>query len=161
MFVWGSTFDIITLRRPAYVTLLILLCLYWLRDQTTYIVLQPLTYWGWNHIMMTSWKHLPRYWPFVRGIHRSPVNSPHKGQWREALMFSLICVWTNSWVNKEDAGDLRRHRAHYDVIVVMVAILQTLFSIAFYGETIVYIFVQIIYIIFPTVQLTIRQHWFS
>ena len=27
-------------------------------------------------------KHFPRYWPFVRGIHQSPVNSPHKGQWR-------------------------------------------------------------------------------
>ena len=35
-----------------------------------------------------KWKHFPRYWPFVRGIHRSPVNSPHKGQWRGALMFS-------------------------------------------------------------------------
>ena len=34
-----------------------------------------------------KWKHFPRYWPFVRGIHRSPVDSPHKGQWRGALMF--------------------------------------------------------------------------
>ena len=40
-------------------------------------------------------KHFPRYWPFVRGIHRSPVNSPHKGQWRGALIFSLICIWIN------------------------------------------------------------------
>ena len=45
---------------------------------------------------------------FVRGIHRSPVNSPHKGQWRGALMFSLICVWINGWVNNRVAGDLRR-----------------------------------------------------
>ena len=37
-------------------------------------------------------KHSPRYWPFVRGIHRSPVNFPHKSQWRGALTFSLICV---------------------------------------------------------------------
>ena len=29
-----------------------------------------------------KWRHFLRYWPFVRGIHRSPVNSPHKGQWR-------------------------------------------------------------------------------
>ena len=42
-----------------------------------------------------KWKHFPRYWPFVRGIHRSPVNSPHKGQWRGALMFSLIFAWIN------------------------------------------------------------------
>ena len=53
---------------------------------------------------------------FVRGIHRSPVNSPHKGQWRGALMFSLICAWLNGWVNNREASDLRRHGAHYDVI---------------------------------------------
>ena len=57
-------------------------------------------------------------WPFARGFHRSPVNSPHKGQWREALMFSLICSWTNGWVNIGEAGDLRHHRAHYDVTVI-------------------------------------------
>ena len=55
---------------------------------------------------------------FVRGIHRSPVNSPHKGQWRGALMFSLICVWLNGWVNSREAGDLRCYRAHYDVTVM-------------------------------------------
>ena len=55
-----------------------------------------------------KWKHFPRYWPFVRGIHRFPVNSPHKGQWRGALMFSLIFVWINDWVNNREAGDLRR-----------------------------------------------------
>ena len=41
------------------------------------------------HGDVIKWKNFPRYWPFVRGIHRSPVNSPHKGQWRGALMFSL------------------------------------------------------------------------
>ena len=51
----------------------------------------------------------------------SLVNSPHKGQWRGALIFSLICTWTNSWANNRDAGDLRRHRAHYDVIVMQWA----------------------------------------
>ena len=45
------------------------------------------------HDDVIEWKHFPRYWPFVRGIDRSPVNSPYKGQWRGALMFSLICVW--------------------------------------------------------------------
>ena len=67
-----------------------------------------------GHDDVIKWKHFPRYWPFVRGIHRSPVNSPHKGQWRGALMFSLICAWTNSWVNNRDAGDLKRHRTHCD-----------------------------------------------
>ena len=47
-----------------------------------------------------------------------PVNSPHKGQWRGALMFSLICTWINNWVNNAEAGDLRRHRAHCDVSVM-------------------------------------------
>ena len=47
----------------------------------------------------------PRYWPYVWGILRSPVNSPHKGQWRGALMISLICAWTNSWANNQDDGD--------------------------------------------------------
>ena len=46
------------------------------------------------------------------------VNSPRKGQWRVALMFSLICVWINGWVNNREAGDLRRYRAHYDVTVM-------------------------------------------
>ena len=64
-------------------------------------------------------KHFPRYWPFVRGIHRSPVNSPHEGQWRGALMFSFICAWINGWINNRKAGDLRRHRAHYDVILMI------------------------------------------
>ena len=68
------------------------------------------------HDNITKWKHFPHYWPLVRGIHRSLVNSPHKGQWRGALMFSLICAWINSWVNNCEAGDLRRHRTHYDVI---------------------------------------------
>ena len=64
-----------------------------------------------NHDDVIKWKHFPRYWPFVRGIHRSPVNSPHKGQWRGALMF-FICAW----INARGAGGLRRYRAHYDVI---------------------------------------------
>ena len=47
-----------------------------------------------------------------------PVNSPHKNQWRGALMFSLICTRINDWVNNREAGDLRRHRGNYDVIVM-------------------------------------------
>ena len=75
--------------------------------------------WGeWGYDDVIKWNHRPRYWPFVRGIHRSPVNSPHKGQWRGALMFSLIYAWINVWVNNDQACDLRRHRAHYDVIVM-------------------------------------------
>ena len=71
-----------------------------------------------SHDEVIKWKHFQRYWPFVREIHRSPVNSPHKGQWRGILMFSLICAWTNGWVNNREGGDLRRHRAHYDAIAM-------------------------------------------
>ena len=51
-------------------------------------------------------------------VGNSPVTGefPHKGQWRGALMFSLICAWLNDWVHNREAGDLKRHRAHYDVI---------------------------------------------
>ena len=75
-----------------------------------------------SHDDVIKWKHFPRYWPFVRGIHREPVNSPHKGQWRGAVMFSLICVWINGWVNNREAGDLRRYRTHYDVSVMICTI---------------------------------------
>ena len=71
-----------------------------------------------SHDDVIRWKHFPRYWPLVWGIHRSPVNSPYKGQWRRALMFSLICAWIYGWVNNGEAGDLRCHHAHYDVIVM-------------------------------------------
>ena len=72
------------------------------------------------HDDVIKWKHFPLNWPFVRGIHRSPVNSLHKGLWRGTLMLSLICVWINDWVNNREAGDLRRNRAHYDVIVMSI-----------------------------------------
>ena len=58
----------------------------------------------------------PRYWPFARGIRRwIPLT---KASDAELLMFSLICACTNGWANGGDAGDLRRHRAHYDVTVM-------------------------------------------
>ena len=67
-----------------------------------------------------KWKHFPRYWPFGGEIHWSPVNSPHKGQWRGALMFSVICAWTHGWANHRDTGDFRRHGAHYDVTLMII-----------------------------------------
>ena len=72
------------------------------------------------HDEVIKWKHFPRNWPFVREIHRSPVNFPHKGQWRGALMFSLIYAWINDWVNNREAGDLIRQHGHYDVIVMRI-----------------------------------------
>ena len=60
----------------------------------------PMTVWKYDVI---KWKHFPRYRPFVRGIHRSPVNSPHKGQWRGSLVFSLMCA-LNKRLSKQSWG---------------------------------------------------------
>ena len=63
---------------------------------------------------------------------------PHKGQWRGTLMFSLICAWINRWVNSREAVDLRRHRAHYDVSVIVIGgivMLQTAPITRFMGRT--------------------------
>ena len=73
---------------------------------------------GWGS-SVSYWQHFSLYWPFVRGIHRSPVNSPYKGQWRWALMFSFIRAWINDWVNNREAGDLGCYRCHYGVIVML------------------------------------------
>ena len=77
-----------------------------------------------QHDNAIKWKHFPRYWPFVQGIHRSPANSPHKDQWRKALMFSLICAWINDWVNKlwswwfeADSSPLCHHNEKSAVVV--------------------------------------------
>ena len=72
---------------------------------------------GLSHGMMTSSNgHIFRVTGPLCGEFTG--NSPHKGQWHGALMFSLICAWINDWVNNREAGDLRRHRAHYDVRVM-------------------------------------------
>ena len=71
-----------------------------------------------THDDVIKWKMFSRYWSFVRGFHRPTVNSPHKGQWRGAWIFALICARTNGYANNRNAGDLRRHCAHYDVTVM-------------------------------------------
>ena len=68
------------------------------------------------HDNVTKLKQFPRYWPFLWGVHRSPVNSPHKGQWRGCFLWSP--PEQNAWVNNREAGNLRRHRAHYDIIAM-------------------------------------------
>ena len=80
-----------------------------------------------HHDDVIKWKHFPRNWPFVREIHRFPVNFPHKGQWRGALMFSLIYAWINDWVNNREACDLRRQHGHYDVIVLIEQVIPVTF----------------------------------
>ena len=66
------------------------------------------------HEDVIKWKHFPRYWPFVRGIHRWLAQSVVT----RSIGVFLICAWIYVWVNNAEAGDLRRHRTHYDVIVM-------------------------------------------
>ena len=100
----------------------------WIHDEHVWSWQMDLTWRiGTTHDDVIKWKPFPGYWPLVRGIHRSPVNSPHKGHWRGALIFSLICAWINRWVNNGEAGDLRRYYAHYDVIVMQVMCLVCIY----------------------------------
>ena len=73
---------------------------------------------GGSAIQMETYSALLVFCEGNSPVHRSPFNSHHKGHWRGALMFSLICAWTNGWANHRDAGDVRRHRAHYDVTLM-------------------------------------------
>ena len=70
----------------------------------TFLFQNILTFKCSRHVRHTTWwRHQME--TFVRGIHRWQVNSPLKGQWRGALMFSLICARINGWVNNGEAGD--------------------------------------------------------
>ena len=75
------------------------------------------------HAFRAWWRHqmetLSALLALCAGNSPVPVNSPHKGQWRGALMFSFIYAWINDWVNNREAGDLRRQDGHYDVIVMV------------------------------------------
>ena len=84
---------------------------------------------GGTHDDVIKWKLFPPWRPFLWGIHRSPVNSLHRSQGRGALMFSLIYAWINGWVNNREAGDLRRHHAHYGVTVII----QYKYSVGFWS----------------------------
>ena len=64
-----------------------------------------------------------------RGLHRSLVNYPHWDQWGVALMFSLVCTWTNGSANHRHIGDLRRHSVElwrHCNAVVMLLVVRTL-----------------------------------
>ena len=70
-----------------------------------------------HHDDIIKWKHFPRYCPFVRGIHRSTVNFPHKARRCGALMFSLICAWLSKQLRRRW---FETHCAHYDVTVIYI-----------------------------------------
>ena len=61
-----------------------------------------------------KWKHFPCYWPFVRGTGEFPSERPVTRSF--GVLFDLRL--NKRLVNNREAGDLRRHRAHYDVTEV-------------------------------------------
>ena len=80
-------------------------------------------YTSWMPLLLHPWwRHQMETFSALLAIcaGNSPVPGEFPAQWpvTRALMFSLICAWINGWVNNREAGDLRRHRAHYDVIVM-------------------------------------------
>ena len=89
----------------------------------------------WRFFLLTRWRHKMETFSALlalcAGNSPVPVNSQHKGQWRGALMFSLICVWINGWVNARETGDLRRYRGHYDVIIMNTRALSWSFKSIF------------------------------
>ena len=86
----------------------------WSTDMWPKMFSCPITSTWWRHQMETFSALLA----LCAGNSPVPVNSTHKGQWRGALMFSLIYAWINDWVNNREAGDLRRHHGHCDVNVM-------------------------------------------
>ena len=72
------------------------------------------------HNDVIKWEYFPCYWPFVRGIHWSPTDFRHKGQWRRDLMYYLIYAWTNGWADNIVAGDLTPHCAYCDITVMVL-----------------------------------------
>ena len=92
-------------------------CKYWSTQWITRNKLQrnlnPSMY---KDFLSTWWRHQMETFSALLAICAG--NSPHKGQWRGALMFSGMCARINRWVNNREAGDLRRYRHHYDVIVM-------------------------------------------
>ena len=89
-----------------------------------------------SKLVVSWWRHQMETFSALlalcAGTSPVPVNSPHKGQWRGALMFSLICAQINDSVNNREAGDLRRHRGHYDVRVM---IFHRIYCFVFIGLT--------------------------
>ena len=74
----------------------------------------------------TWWRHQMETFSALLAIcaGNSPFTGefPSQSQWRGALTFYLICAWTSGWVNNREAGDLRRHRAYYDVTIMNLSV---------------------------------------
>ena len=89
-----------------------------------------------------------------------PVNSPHKGQWCGAFMFSLICVRINAWINNHEAGDLRRYPAHYDITLMIILLLQLWQNEISWECTVMYlVFLTLKYICVLSMSCNVVRSW--
>ena len=74
-----------------------------------------------SHYRMTSWSGNifrvtgPLFGEFTGHRWIPLTKARDAGLW----CFLLSAPWINGWVKNNKAGDLRRHRAHYDVIVMI------------------------------------------
>ena len=112
---------------------------------------------------MSWWRHQMETFSALQALcaGNSPVTGEfpsHKDQWRGALMVSLICAWTNIWANNGDAGDLRRHRTHYDVTLMVVACLGlVLYMMAIPTKTSICYLIEAEWLMYASVT---NHHWF-
>ena len=94
----------------------------------------------------------------LRGIHRSPLNSPHDCQWRWALMFCFICAWINSSVSNREAGDMRCHCVHYDVTVMFMALNTLVYNVGD-KHSILFVFLSVfVVMLWCAVHILIHDH---
>ena len=75
----------------------------------------PKLVWGdewWCHDMIMTWQWFPHYWPYVRGIHGSLLDSADKGPVTVTLIFPLLLAWISCWTNRRVVSAFRWHDAH-------------------------------------------------
>ena len=73
-----------------------------------------------THSCIPWWRHQMDTFSRLLAIcaGNSPVTCEFTAHRPVMRSFDVWCAWINGWVNTRDAGDLRRHRPHYDVTVM-------------------------------------------
>ena len=87
-------------------------------DNRTRWVHKCFPWWMGSRMMTSSNGNIFRVTGPLCGEFTGPGEFPTQRPVTRSFDVSLICVWINGWVNNREAGDLRRHQAHCDVIVM-------------------------------------------
>ena len=80
----------------------------------------------WNYMMTSSVETFSALLAICAGNSPVPGEFPAQRPGRGALMFSLICVWMNVWVNNRE--DLRLYSTHYDITVMIFHVTEPLWG---------------------------------